>query len=103
MAALVAGTLTLTTSAQAGTPKADQWAENHRTVATATPTPDMLHRSVKQGSPKASQWAEAHQAAPSTGQIAAVDMVHGPRPFPKDPLYDQKMRGVHEIQVAPLK
>jgi hypothetical protein len=103
IAAAVTGAFALTASTQAGTPKADQWAENHRTVAATTPTPDMLDRSVKQGSPKASQWAEAHQAAPSTGQIAAIDVAHGPRPFPKDPLYDQKMRGVQEIQVAPLK
>ena len=104
IAAAVAGAFALTASSQAGTPKGDQWAENHQTVAATTPTPDLLDRSAK--SPKAktlAELAEARRRAGDASQFATVDFVHGPRPFPKDPLYDQKMRGVQEIQVAPLK
>jgi len=103
MAVVIACALTVTTSAQAGSPKGDQWAENHQKVAGTTP--NMLDRSVKPGSPKASQWAEAHEAAPSAGR--EVDYANAPRPTlsPKDSRYDMVWHenAVQDVQIAPLK
>jgi hypothetical protein len=103
LAVAIAGALTVTVSAQAGSPKGNAWAEAHQKVAGTTP--DMLDRSVKQGSPKASQWAEAHKAVPSTGRD--VDYANARRPTlsPKDSRYDMVWHenAVQDVQIAPLK
>lgn len=59
--------------------------------------------SHKPSSPKAIAQAESLRKVPSTGP--RIDLMHGPRPTlsPKDPRYDQELRRLLEIQVAPLK
>jgi hypothetical protein len=100
MAVVTAGVLTVAASAQAGSPKAEAWAEAHQQAAGNTL--DMLDRSVQPTSPKASQIAKAPQKA-SCCAGPTVDLVHGTRLSPKDPRFDEQLRQTSSIQVAPLK
>ena len=99
----VAGVFALVVGAQAGSPKGDQWAENHQKVSGTTP--DMLDRLVKTGSPKAQAFAEGHRTVVGTRQD--VDYVHATRPrlSPKDSRFETAWRenAVNEYQIAPLK
>ena len=105
LAVAAAGFFTLATSANAAdavmSPKAKALADSLRKVPGTTI--DMVDRSVKLGSPKAIALAESLRKVPSTG--SSIDLAHGPRPTlsPKDPRYDQELRRLQEVQVAPLK
>jgi hypothetical protein len=118
IAAAVVGTLSVTASAQAGSPKGDQWAENHRTVAATTP-PDQAVKPTSVGyqavgddgiaaSPKFRQMLDerkAREMAVGTGRD--VDYAHARRPAlsPKDSRYDMVWHenAVQDVQIAPLK
>jgi hypothetical protein len=118
IAAGIAGAFTLAANVQAGTPKGDQWAENHRTVA-ATPT-DQASKPISVGyravgddgiaaSPKFRQWLETHQKV--HGIRKDVDYVNATRPTfsPHDSRFETAWREnalkefQMEVQVAPLK
>lgn len=104
-AVAVAGVFALTASTYAGhavlSPKAKSQADSLRKVPGTTP--EMIDRSVKVSSPKGIALAESLRKVPSTGP--SIDLAHGPRPTlsPKDPRYDQELRRLREVQVAPLK
>jgi hypothetical protein len=114
--AAVAGTLTLATSARAGSPKGDEQAAAHKTVVTTMPT-DQTAKPVGYqavgddgiaASPKFRQMLDKRKAsemAVNAGQD--VDYVHAPRPTfaPKDARFDAAWHAnaTPEIQVAPLK
>ncbi len=115
IAAAVLGTLTLTASAQAGSPKGNAWAEAHKTVVTTT---DQTAKPISVGyravgddgiaaSPKFRQMLDerkAREMAVSTGPD--IDYANAPRPAlsPHDSRFEAAWRGnaVQEIQVAPL-
>ena len=104
-AVAVAGVLTFAGNTFAGdavlSPKAKELADSLRKVpGTAT---DMADRSLKSGSPKGIAMAQESRKVASTGP--SIDLAHGPRPTlsPKDPRYDQELRRLREVQVAPLK
>jgi len=82
-------------------PKAKALADSLRKVPGTTT--DMLDRAVKPGSPKAIAQAHSLRTVPRTGP--SIDLAHGLRPTlsPKDPRYDQELRRLQEVQVAPLK
>ena len=100
-AVAVAGVLTLAGNTFAGdavlSPKAKELADSLRKIPGTTT--DMADRSIKLGSPKAQESRKVASTGPS------IDLAHGPRPTlsPKDPRYDQELRRLREIQVAPLK
>jgi hypothetical protein len=104
-AVAVAGFLALAGNTFAGdallSPKAKALADSLSKVPGTTT--DMLDRAVKPGSPKAIAQAHSLRKVPSTGP--SIDLAHGPRPTlsPKDPRYDQALRRLQEVQVAPLK
>jgi hypothetical protein len=105
LAIVAAVGLTFAGRAQAGepalSPKAAQLRYDFRTVPGTTS--DMIDRSVKAGAPKALALAHELRKVPSTGP--SIDLAHGPRPLlsPKDPRYDQELRRLQEVQIAPLK
>ena len=55
------------------------------------------------GNAKAWELAQSLRKVPSTG--SSVDLAHARRPTlsPRDPRYDQELRRLQEVQVAPLK
>jgi hypothetical protein len=117
IAAAVLGTLTLTASAQAGSPKGNAWAEAHKKVATTTAT-DQTAKPISVGyravgddgiaaSPKFRQMLDdrkAREMAVRTGP--EIDYANAPRPAlsPHDSRFEAAWRAnaVQEIQVAPL-
>ena len=104
-AVAVAGVLTFAGNTFAGdavlSPKAKELADSLRKVPGTTT--DMADRSIKPGSPKGIAMAQESRKVASTGP--SIDLAHGPRPTlsPKDPRYDQELRRLREVQVAPLK
>jgi hypothetical protein len=118
IAAAIAGAFTLAANVQAGSPKGDQWAENHQKVAVQTST-DQITKPVSVGyravgddgiaaSPKSRQMLDerkAREVAASTMQD--VDYVNAKRPAfsPHDSRFEAAWRenATLEVQVAPLK
>jgi len=118
IAAAVAGAFTLAANVQAGSPKGDQWAENHQKVAAPMAT-DQINKPVSVGyravgddgisaSPKFRQMLDdrkAREVAANTMQD--VDYANAKRPSysPHDSRFEAAWRdnAVSEVQVAPLK
>ena len=108
IAAAIAVTLNVTTSAQAGepllSPKAKEQADSLRKVPTLASEVNLaINRPV--GNAKAWEVAQSLRTVPSTGP--SIDLAHAPRPTlsPKDPGFEAAWRANAEQQilVAPLK
>lgn len=103
LAVAVAGVFTLSANAADAvmSPRAKAQADSLKKVPGTTT--DMVDRSVKPGSPRGIEMAQSLRRVPSTGP--SIDLAHGPRPTlsPKDPRYDQELRRLREVQIAPLK
>ncbi len=117
IAVAVAGAFTLAANVQAGSPKGDQWAENHKVVA-STPTNQMAkaisvgYRGVGDdgiaASPKFRQMLDERKAREmAVSTVQDVDYVHAKRPSfsPHDSRFEAAWRdnAASEVQVAPLK
>jgi hypothetical protein len=118
IAAAVAGAFTLAANAEAGSPKGDQWAENHQRVAAPMPT-DQITKPVSVGyqavgddgiaaSPKFRQMLDERKAREvAVNSAQDVDYVNAKRPSfsPHDSRFEAAWRenAVPEVQVAPLK
>jgi len=105
----VAGVLALAVSAQAGSPKADQWAENHQTVVRTTPDPDLVHQvALQNGTPHTK--VDLYVAQPSNAGtehnfLADLRNQNG-SPHAKTDVYAAFAASTETdraIQVAPLK
>jgi hypothetical protein len=118
IAAGIAGAFALAANVQAGSPKGDQWAENHKMVAAPTATDQTIkpisvgYRAVGDdgiaASPKFRQMLDerkAREMAAST--VRDVDYANARRPTlsPKDSRYDMVWHenAVQDVQIAPLK
>ena len=106
LAVAVAGVLTFVGNTFAGdplhSPKAKALADSLRKVpAVASGVNLATDRPI--GNARAWELANSLRTVPSTGR--SIDLAHGPRPTlsPKDPRYDQELRRLQEVQVAPLK